>query len=150
MKISFGKVAVGLLLACAVAAGPAYVVSAQTDPIKERKDNRQELRKAMGAVKAVVDAKGDPKSVVPIAENMVKIEAAHVKLYPAGSDKGETKALPAIWTDMAGFQAASKNASDAMGKLAQVAASGDIAAVGAQFGAVGGACQACHDKYRGK
>jgi len=31
-----------------------------------------------------------------------------VKMFPAGSDKGETKALPTVWSDMAGFQAASK------------------------------------------
>ncbi|MDP1963859.1 MAG: cytochrome c, partial [Reyranella sp.] len=72
------------------------------------------------------------------------------KLFPAGSDKGETKALPAIWTDMAGFQAASKASDAAYDKLAVAAGSGDQAALAAAFADTGKTCGACHDKFRAK
>ena len=68
-------------------------------------------------------------------------------MFPAGSDKGETKALPAVWTDMAGFQkasAASMAAYDAMGKAA------DAAALGAAFAETGKTCGACHNTFRAK
>ena len=67
-------------------------------------------------------------------------------MFPAGSDKGETKALPTVWSDSAGFLAASKNADAAYDKLAVAAGSGDLAAVTAAFGDTGKACGACHDQ----
>ena len=62
----------------------------------------------MRAIKGVIDAKGPTAPAVEQAAKLKTLEAAFVKLFPAGSDKGETKALPTIWSDMAGFQAASK------------------------------------------
>ncbi|MCW5750105.1 MAG: cytochrome c [Alphaproteobacteria bacterium] len=150
MRMWIGKVALGFALTGLLAGAPAMVALAQADAIKERKDNRQEMRKAMGAIKAVIDAKGDAKTVVPLAERLVNLEKAFSGHFPAGSDKGETKALPAVWSDWNGFLAASKNTQEAATKLAQVAAAGDLAGVGQQFGAVGGTCGACHDKYRAK
>ena len=76
--------------------------------------------------------------------------ATFVKLFPAGSDKGETKALPTVWSDMAGFQAASKNADAAFDKLSVAAGSGDMAALTAAFADTGKACGACHEKFRAK
>jgi cytochrome c556 len=71
-------------------------------------------------------------------------------MFPAGSDKGDTKALPTVWSDMPGFMAASKNADAAYDKLAVAAGSGDLAAVTAAFGDTGKACGACHEKFRAK
>jgi hypothetical protein len=64
----------------------------------------------MRSIKGVIDAKGDVKTVVASAAKLKQLENAFDKMFPAGSDKGETKALPAVWSDMPGFQAASKNA----------------------------------------
>lgn len=41
-----------------------------------------------------------------------------------------------------------KNYVEQVNKLAEVAAGGDAAAIKAQFGEVGKACKACHDKFR--
>jgi len=71
-------------------------------------------------------------------------------MFPAGSDKGETKALPTVWSDMPGFQKASANADAAYDKLAMAAGSGDVAATAAAFGDVGKACGGCHTTYRAK
>jgi len=139
----------GALVAGAMVGG-ATIALAQADVIKQRQDNRKETAATMRSIKGVIDAKGDVKAVVASAAKLKQLENAFDKMFPPGSDKGETKALPAIWSDMPGFMAASKNADAAYDKLAVAAGSGDLAAVTAAFGDTGKACGACHDKYRAK
>ena len=139
----------GTLAAGALVAG-ATVALAQADVIKQRQDNRKETAATMRSIKGVIGAKGDVKAVVASAAKLKQLENAFDKMFPPGSDKGETKALPAIWSDMPGFMAASKNADAAYDKLAVAAGSGDLAAVTAAFGDTGKACGACHTKYRAK
>ena len=140
---------IGALVAGAMVGGTTIAL-AQADVIKQRQDNRKETAATMRSIKGVIDAKGDVKAVVASAAKLKQLELAFDKLFPAGSDKGETKALPAVWSDMAGFQAASKNADAAYDKLAVAAGSGDLAAVTAAFGDTGKACGACHEKFRAK
>lgn len=134
----------------ALVAGGATLALAQGDVIKQRQENRKETAAAMRSIKGVIDSKGDVKTVVEAAAKMKALENAFDKMFPPGSDKGDTKALPTVWTDMAGFEAASKNADAAYDKLAMAAGSGDLAAVTAAFDATGKACGACHTKYRAK
>ena len=140
--------AVGLALAGALVGGIAFAQA--TDPIAARKDNRKQAGAAMKAIKGIIDAKGPASGVVPHAAKLKELGVAHVKLYPAGSDKGDTKALPVVWTDWKGFEAANTASNDAADALSKAAGTGDMAAVGAAFGATGKSCGACHDKYRAK
>jgi cytochrome c556 len=150
MKKQTLLVAVIGALAAGAMVGGATVALAQADVIKERQANRKETAATMRSIKGVIDAKGDVKAVVASAAKLKTLEAAFVKMFPAGSDKGETKALPTVWSDMPGFMAASKNVDAAYDKLAVAAGSGDLAAVTAAFGDTGKACGACHDKFRAK
>lgn len=137
-------------LAAGAMVGGATIAMAQGDVIAERKENRKQAAAAMRAIKGIIDAKGATSGAVEQAAKLKTLEASFVKLFPAGSDKGETKALPAIWTDMAGFQAANKAADVAYDKLAAAAGSGNLEALTAAFGETGKACGACHDKFRAK
>jgi len=138
-------------LAAGAMVGGATIALAQADVIKQRQDNRKETAATMRAIKGVIDAKGDAKSVVPMAAKLKTLELAFDKMFPAGSDKGaETAALPTVWSDSAGFQAASKAADAAYDKLGAAAGSGDLAAVTAAFGETGKACGACHNTFRAK
>jgi cytochrome c556 len=130
--------------------GGATIALAQDDVIKQRQENRKQTAATMRAIKGVIDAKGDAKSVVPQAAKLKELELAFDKMFPAGSDKGDTKALPTVWSDTAGFMAASKNADGAYDKLAAAAGSGDLAALTVAFGETGKACGACHEKFRAK
>ena len=69
--------------------------------------------------------------------------------WPEGTDTavGDTRALPAIWTDMAGFTADQEALVAATTTLAEVAGT-DLASVKTAFGDVGAACGACHKAYR--
>ena len=137
-------------LAAGAMVGGATIAMAQGDVIAERKENRKQAAAAMRAIKGIIDAKGPTSGAVEQAAKLKTLEASFVKMFPAGSDKGETKALPAIWTDMAGFQAANKAADVAYDKLAVAAGSGNLEALTAAFGETGKACGACHDKFRAK
>lgn len=148
-KKTLAVAVVGALVAGGIVGG-ATVALAQADIIKQRQENRKQAGAAMRAIKGIIDAKGNVAPVVQHAAKLKELELAFDKMFPAGSDKGETKALPAIWTDMAGFQAAGKAADMAYDKLAVAAGSGDLAAVTAAFGDTGKACGACHNKFRMK
>jgi cytochrome c556 len=146
-KTLVGAIA-GAIAAGAIAGG-ATIALAQADVVKERQENRKQVAAAMRAIKAVIDAKGPTAPAVEQAAKLKTLEAAFIKLFPQGSDK-DTKALPAVWTDWAGFQAASKNADAAFDKLAVAAGSGNMEALAAAFADAGKACGACHDKFRAK
>lgn len=147
-KSTFVAAALGVMAAGAMIGG-ATIALAQSDVVKQRQDNRKQTAAAMRAIKGVLDSKGDPKIVVQQAAKLKELEAAFVKMFPPGSDK-DSKALPAVWTDMAGFQAASKAADTAYDKLAMAGGSGDLTAVAAAFQETGKACGACHQKFRAK
>src|SRR5262249_15045910 len=142
-------VAIAGALAAGAMVGGATIALAQADVVKERQENRKQAGAAMRAIKGIIDAKGATTGAVEQAAKLKTLEIAFVKMFPPGSDK-DSKALPVVWTDWAGFQAASKNAETAFDKLATAAGSGDMAALTAAFGEAGKACGACHDKFRAK
>lgn len=73
-------------------------------------------------------------------------------LYVPGSDKGkgwkETRVKPELFTDKDGVGKVAVAFNKEANELAKVAASGDAAALKAQFGKVGEACKGCHEKFR--
>lgn len=68
--------------------------------------------------------------------------------FGPGTDKGDTRALPAIWTEQAKYKAASERLMTETAKLSAAAKTGNLDAVKASFGAVGQSCKACHDAFR--
>ena len=145
--------ALGLGVAMAVAGGAvAYAeqLAQATDPITARKDNRKAAGAQMRAIKAVIDKGGPVAEIQPMVAKLKESQAVHLTLYPAGSDKGETKVQAVIWSDWAGFQAANKATDDAIAALAVAVGSGDLKAVTDAYGAVGKTCGGCHEKFRAK
>jgi cytochrome c556 len=68
--------------------------------------------------------------------------------FVPGTDKGETRAKPEIWTDNTKFTANAKKLQEETVKLEAAAKTGDQAAIKAQFGEVGKTCKGCHDDFR--
>jgi len=68
--------------------------------------------------------------------------------FVPGSDKGETRAKPEIWTDQAKFHATGEKLNADAIKLLAAAKSGSLDNVKAAVGAVGGDCKSCHDAFR--
>ena len=69
--------------------------------------------------------------------------------FGEGTDKGlPNRAKPEIWKDAAKFKAASEKMVVEVGKLEAAAKAGNLDAIKAAMGAVGGSCKACHDDFR--
>jgi len=104
-----------------------------------------------GALKRTLDAKGDVKPLKDGADAIAKSAQVIPALFPAGTDKGgNTKALPAVWSDRAGFEQAAANLGKAAQALSAAAASGDEAATANAFRDLGQACGNCHRNFRAR
>jgi len=65
-----------------------------------------------------------------------------------GSDKGNTRAKPEIWSQKDKFAAAVSQSQDDVLKLVAAGKTGDVAQVKTAAGAVGESCKSCHDAFR--
>lgn len=105
---------------------------------------------------------GMMKGQVPYNAEQAKTAAANVKLmtmmstdamWTAGTDnealKGQTRATPALFKDMAGFNAKWEDWRKAAAELADEAGNGKDAMV-EKLKAMGATCGACHKAYRAK
>ena len=138
------------LAVAALALAAAGVARAEgPDVIKLRQAGQFLMLGDFTGINQVVAAKGDVKKLDKPSAAMARWMQQFVTLFPPGSDKGDnTKALPAIWTDRAGFQKASDHFILEANKLAALAKAGDTEAFAAQTKVVGRACGACHHDYR--
>ncbi len=147
------KIVASLALAAAAAtlAIPAHAQFAKPeDAIKYRKNALFVMSTHFGRVAAMANGRV-PFDAAAIANNAAIAESMSKLPYAAfidGSDKGDTKARPEIWSDNAKFKAAAEKMQGEMSKLAMVAKGGNIDAIKAQAGATGGTCKACHDDFR--
>jgi cytochrome c556 len=98
----------------------------------------------MASGKAPFDAKVAEDNAA-IVQTMSKLPFAG---FGPGTDKGETRALPAIWTEQAKFNAAAEKMQGDVVKLAAAAKTGNLDSVKTAFGAAGQSCKACHDDFR--
>ena len=105
-----------------------------------------------GRVGAMVSGKA-PWDAKAAADNIATAAAVHNLAFAGfvpGSDKGNTKAKPEVWSNAADFEKKRAAMSEAMGKLAVAGKGGDQAAIKTAFGGVGQTCKGCHDDYRSK
>lgn len=143
-----------LLLAacCSLFMGIATAQVKPEDAIKYRQGVYRVIGWNFGPMAAM--AKGekpyDAAAFARHAEIVAFMSKLPIEGFIPGSDKGETKAKPEIWSDMDDFKAKLEKMQNEASKLAEVAKSGDFNAVKAQLGETGKACKACHDKYRNK
>lgn len=99
-------------------------------------------------LKAAITRGDDPKMMVLPASAIAGWGKAIPGMFPPGSDLPNSGALPNVWTDRAGFEAAAANMSAAAAKLADLAKAGDAPGVAAQWDVLKGSCGACHEKFR--
>jgi cytochrome c556 len=119
------------------------------DVITARRDGLKGMGAHLEAIKAVSDARGDPRPVVGRIDEMIVFFNGLPARFPEGSGTGNTRALPTIWSDREGFERAAANMVAQLQALRAVAASGDAAALPAAFQQTGATCGACHRPYRG-
>jgi cytochrome c556 len=139
------------ILTVVILAGAGIARAEGIDPIEVRQTGLDLLSADYAGIRAVVAAKGDVKTLENPAKAMQRFAMLMPTLFPKGSDTGHnTKALPEIWSDSAGFEKAAAGLGEASGKLAAAARSGDADAVATEVKAVGDACGLCHKAYRAR
>ncbi|MGB3554870.1 MAG: cytochrome c [Jannaschia sp.] len=146
------KIAVLVTLATVTVSTIAY---AQTLPpaVKARQGQMQIQAFATSVLGGM--AKGETEYDAAMAEaaatDLVATGMMSIDLHwPEGTSSEDvegTRALPAIWTDRAGFEA-KWEAFDAAAAGMQDAAGGGLEGLQAAMGTLGQSCGGCHDDYR--
>jgi len=134
--------------------GTLGTVLAEADPesvIKYRRASMKSLGGHMGAMAQIVRGRVDYRDqLVPHAEAVAAVSKTTLKLFPEGSDFGETRAKEAVWEKWAAFEKAAGKAEKAAADFLATAKGADQAAVGKAFKALSDACKGCHKSFREK
>jgi len=146
-KLILAAVAVSGLIASLPAAAQ---FAKPEDAIKYRKAAFNVMAAHFGRVGAMANGRipFDAKAVAENAEIATMMSKLPYAAFVEGTDKGDTKAKPEIWTDGDKFRAAVAKMQEEMVKLNAAAKTGNQDTIKAAFGPVGQACKACHDNFR--
>ncbi len=122
------------------------------DQIKLRKAAYTMMGYSFGGLNAMAEGKRpyNKDDATRLADLLVQVSMVPRNFFGEGTDKGETRAKPEIWTHRADFDAKMDKMVSEAAKLPAVARSGDEAALKQQAKVVGEACGSCHDDFRVK
>jgi cytochrome c556 len=146
-------------LAIALALG-AVTTTALAGPVEDQIRFRQSAYSFLGwnAAKIKAQAADHPETfnkdqVIAAANAIAAVANSGLnELYGAGTDKGtgwkSTRLKPEYFEKQAEVKEIDTTFIKEANELQKVAASGDVAAIKAQFGKVGAACKSCHDLIR--
>jgi cytochrome c556 len=146
-----------LLLAIAILAVGSVRAAAPCDTPVAAADEWIATRQAGMAFQAsliadIVRAIGTEAEIAPFAgvgEAIAAWSMALPDLFPVGTERGHgTRALPAVWSDRAGFEQAAASLTQAALTMAKAAGAGDRPAFIKAAGATSLACARCHFTYR--
>jgi len=145
-----------LALLATTIAGSALAQVKPEDAIKYRQAGYAYMGWSMGKLKGMLvdnPAAFNKDQAVAAANTIQAIANSGMgALYVPGSDKGvgfkETRVKSEFFADKEGVGKVAMAFNKEANELAKVAATGDAAALKAQFGKVGEACKGCHEKFR--
>ena len=152
MKVLFQTMTRGVIAIAIVALGAVGMAAAQDDPANIVKYRILLMNTQTGhlrAIAAVVKGEVSYGAHVKNHADAIKIIGEmKADVWPPGSAVGESRAKPEIWQNWNEFQELYDSYMVQVVKLAEVSATGDLAAIGAQLGEVGNTCGACHNRFR--
>ena len=147
---AFGAVVVAGTAGLALAQGAAVPLPADTI-IAARQAGFDLQAGTIAGMKAAIDAGTDVKGLRDGAKGLAAWGRVIPGMFPDGTQAGhDTHALPAVWTDRAGFEKAAENFWTQADKLAALAEANDKAGFAAQYTATTQACGACHRNFRAR
>lgn len=144
------------LLAAAVLAGLVVTLPAAAqfqkpeDAIKYRQSAMALQSNHLGRVFAMASGRVpfDAKVAAEQIEVVAMLNKLQFSAFVDGSDKGNTKAKPEIWSQKDRFAAAVAKSQEDVLKLATAGRTGNLDQIKSAVGAVGQSCKACHDDFR--
>ena len=134
----------------------ATAASAQVKPedqIKFRQAGYSFMSWNMGKIKANLEGEYNAQQVQAAATAIAGIAGSGMgALYGPGTDKDagsqKTRVKPEFFKEPDEVRKLAMAFAKEANELQKVAATGDVAAIKAQFGKTGESCKACHDKFR--
>ena len=151
--MKFNKFVVAAIAIGLSSAAMAQTIGKAEDKIRWRQSVMQTQGWSMARIKANIDGTFNKDQVVQAA-NMIQAIANSGSggLFQPGTDTGkgwrDTNVKPEMFTNSAKLKEVGMAYNKEANEMAKVAASGDAAAVKAQFGNLGKACKGCHDEFR--
>ena len=146
---AFACIAVAASL-LALAAPAAAQFAKPEDAIKYRQSALSVMGTHFGRLGAM--ANGRVPFDAKVASDNADIVANMAKLpwagFVPGTDTGNTRAKPEIWTEQAKFKENNEKLVAETAKLAAAAKTGNLDSLKTAFAATAGTCKACHDVYR--
>jgi cytochrome c556 len=143
-----------MLMVAAAIAGAALPAEAQFRRPEDAVTYRRAAFSVMGThyYRAAAMANGripfDAKAVADNIELATMLSKLPFAGFVEGSDKGNTNALPKLWTEQDKFRAAAARMQEEMIKLNTAAKTGNIDVIKAAVGETDRSCKACHENYR--
>ncbi len=120
------------------------------DAVKYRKAVMTVMGNHAGRLGAMANGRVpfDAKAAADSAALLESLSRLPWEAFVAGTDKGETRAKPEIWTEQAKFKEGADKLQAETAKLSAAAKTGNLDSVKTAFGSVGQTCKACHDAYQ--
>ena len=120
------------------------------DAIKYRRAAFSVMASHFSRIGAMVHGRApfDAKAAAENAELATLMAKLPYTAFGEGTDKGETKAKPEVWSESDKFKAGAIRMQEDMAKLNAAAKTGNLETIKAAFGPVGQSCKACHDNFR--
>ena len=150
MGNSMHRLLAATIAAAVIGIGSTGSVWADEGALNHRKAVMKAIGGHMGAIVAII------KGQVPFKEDlkghahaMAELAKTSAKIFPKGSDVGQTTISPAVWEKPAEFDAALKAFQTASADLVTAADGGFDSFMG-KFGALGKSCKGCHSNFRVK
>jgi cytochrome c556 len=143
---------IAALAALCATTGLALAQQKPEDAIKFRKGAYQVIGYYTGQMGAMVKGQRpfDQKTFVRNSGIVETMSQVVPDAFPAGSDKGDTRAKPEIWQDQDKFKSALERFQAEAAKMSEVSKQGNADQIKNQFGALAKACSNCHDNFRTK
>jgi len=122
------------------------------DAIKYRQSAMALQGNHLGRVFAMTSGNSpfDAKVAAEQIELVALLNRLQFAAFTEGSDKGNTKAKPEIWSQKDKWNAAVAKSQEDVNKLAAVGKTGNADQIKAAVGAVGQSCKGCHDEFRSR
>ncbi|MBU0620863.1 MAG: cytochrome c [Gammaproteobacteria bacterium] len=145
-----------VVLSVALLAGYVSVAQAEMSredfAIKVRKSGFTMLTWYMGPMGRMLkgDMPFDKAQFQRNAETLAFLSKLPKDAFIPGSDKGETKAKPDVWSKADKFKEANDAMESETAKLAELSKGGNLDALNEQFGKVRKTCKACHEEFKTK
>ena len=139
------------LLAATAAVAAPLSKQAAARIMHERHEGMEAVGKANKLLRREITSDSpDIGAIRASARGIAALAAKSGKWFPKGTgpEMGKTGAKPEIWQKPADFAAKTRDFQAASKALHQAAVRGDMAAIKASYGKLGGTCKACHEPYR--